>query len=78
MTTIREALANGAVSFKYTKVDGSIRKATGTTKTDLIPEDKLPKGEAESVVSEAYIRYFDTDVNEWRAFITDNLIEFTA
>lgn len=40
ITKFREALRNGKVTFTYIKKDGTKRHATGTIKSDLLPESK--------------------------------------
>ena len=57
--------------FYFQKVDGSIREAYGTLKSDLIPAtsgDNRKKNDTVQV-------YFDTEKSEWRCFKIANLIK---
>lgn len=66
------ALNEGRVTFTYRKSDGTTRKATGTTKTDLIPESARASTDANTPTS-AQVRYYDLDRNGWRSFVRANL-----
>ena len=57
----------------FTKSDGTQRKMRCTTKEDIIPADKAPKG-TEKKLSETTQRVFDLDLGEWRSFRYDNVI----
>jgi hypothetical protein len=61
------ALNEGRVTFTYRKADGTTRQATGTTKTDLIPESVRGKTNPNTETS-ATVRYYDLDRNAWRSF----------
>lgn len=67
MTDIVTALNEGVVSFTYKKSDGTTRQATGTTKTDLIPEGKRPTSNRNTAESQT-ISYYDTSKQDWRSF----------
>lgn len=67
MTDIVTALNEGVVSFTYKKSDGTTRQATGTTKTDLIPEGKRPTTDRNTPSSQT-ISYYDTGKSDWRSF----------
>lgn len=69
---LKNRLRKGEVSFTYTKKDGTMRTAKGTTKMDMIPEDMHPKGGYD--VPGNVCRYYDLNSEGWRSFITDNLI----
>ena len=62
-------LALGEINFEYTKKDGSIRNARGTTRLDLIPEGLHPNGGAKATRGTPY---FDLEINEWRSISTDS------
>jgi len=64
-------LALGEIDFEYTKKDGSIRIAKGTTRLDLIPEGLHPRG---GVKATKGTPYFDLDLNEWRSISSDSEI----
>lgn len=58
------------VRFYFRKVDGTLREAWGTLRTDLVPpvegNDTRKKNDTVQV-------YFDTEKNEWRCFKRLNL-----
>jgi len=64
-------LKNGVVSFRFEKVDGSIRQAFGT-----LEESRLPKQEATSNRTKSpFVQvYFDVEKNEYRCFKKINLV----
>ena len=70
----KNALHNGVVEFKYTKVNGDERVARGTLHETAITEDggSMPKGTM--TVSDETIRYYDLNSNGWRSFRTENFI----
>lgn len=75
----KQALMNGQVDFSYTKKDGTIRHAVGTTCPSLIPAEKQIQNSGKKEFDHIQ-NYFDltiADGGDWRAFIKDNLIEFT-
>ena len=57
--------------FYFQKVDGSIREAYGTLKSDLIPETKGDDRKRNDTVQV----YFDTEREEYRCFKKANLIK---
>ena len=57
--------------FYFQKVDGSIREAYGTLKSDLIPETKGDDRKRNDTVQV----YFDTEKIGWRSFKRANLIK---
>ena len=71
--TLRERMQNGSVKFSYTKLDGTLRTAIGTTNLEMIPEEFHPKDTGMNT-SEAIQRYFDLDKNSWRSFTKTNLL----
>lgn len=68
MQTLRKALLNGIVRFRFIKLNGDVRDAKGTLHPLLIPEDQKPKGT--QIINPKFetINYFDLDRNAWRAF----------
>jgi hypothetical protein len=65
------AMHSKIVKFYFQKVDGSIREAYGTLKSDLIPAtsgDNRKKNDTVQV-------YFDTEKSEYRCFKKANLIK---
>lgn len=71
----KNALHNGVVEFKYTKVNGEERIARGTLYETAITEDggSMPKGTM--TVSDETIRYYDLNSNGWRSFRVENFVE---
>ena len=67
----RNTLKNGFARFYYTKADGTKRTALGTLAPQLIPIDKLPKGDDASDKIHDVVKafaYFDLEKMEWRSF----------
>lgn len=62
-------MKTGIVKFYYQKVDGSIREAWGTLKSDMLPATKGERKNNDTVQV-----YFDTEVNEYRCFKKLNLV----
>ena len=71
----KNALHNGVVEFKYTKVNGEERIARGTLHETAITKDggSMPKGTM--TVSDETIRYYDLNSNGWRSFRVENFVE---
>ena len=77
MTTeqIKERLAQGVCSFKYTKKDGSERIASGTRHAEFIrTQGAEPKGSG--VERSGVITYYDLEKSGWRSFNEENFVEF--
>ena len=72
---LKKAMAARIVKFYFQKVDGSIREAYGTLKTDLIPavsgNDTRKKNDTVQV-------YFDTERQEYRCFKRANLVSMVC
>lgn len=68
---LKVAMAVRIVKFYFQKVDGSIREAYGTLRTDIMPatsgNDNRRKNDTVQV-------YFDTEVGEYRCFKRANLL----
>lgn len=83
ITRLKELLKEGEVTFKYTKKDGTVRTAHGTTKHDLIPQAPAqdPNDPNVNTPKKAHKQnadvqtYYDLDVKQWRSFRKDNLVE---
>lgn len=76
MIDIKKALKNGVVTFSYTKNDGSLRVAKGTTKNStLIAEGAASKGGENKVARAGYTSYYDLDKQSWRCFAESKLVE---
>lgn len=59
-------MKKGVVSFSFTKIDGSIRKAIGTLKD--VPATKGNES------SNSVLTYFDLDSNAWRSAKIENIL----
>jgi hypothetical protein len=70
-TDITTLLTEGRVTFSYRKTDGTTRKATGTTRNDLIPEDK--RAETTQDANSQTVAYYDEGKSAWRSFRRENL-----
>ena len=66
---LRIKMMAGIVKFYFTKVDGTIREAYGTLKTELLPESKGAERKPNPTVQV----YYDTERNEYRCFKVVNL-----
>lgn len=76
----KKMLYTSELSFSFTKKDGSIREARGTTNEEFLERENLYKFSENSnstKQSEHIVKYFDLDSNGWRSFIFENLIEIT-
>lgn len=71
--TLRARLAGGMVAFTFTKVDGSVRPANGTTAMSLIPEAFRPIGTGKPRNADI-ISFFDTDIMQWRCCKADRIV----
>lgn len=65
---LTKKMHKGIVTFTYEKVDGTLRKASGTLK-DV---EALIKGTGKATTST--VRYFDVTANAFRSFKIENLI----
>jgi hypothetical protein len=73
---IVEALQLGKVHLQFKKVNGELRNMFGTLNSEYIPEDKIPEEGKERKSNEEIVVLFDLEVNDWRSFRTENLIEY--
>lgn len=67
---LRAQLQKRICKFYFQKVDGSLREAYGTLKSELIPETK-----GEKKTNDTCQVYYDTEKQEWRCFKKANLIK---
>ena len=61
----RQLLNVTIVTFHYRKKDRTLRKATGTTCLDYVPNDFQPKGTG-APAPKGQVRYYDFTVGGWR------------
>jgi hypothetical protein len=72
--SFEDKLTLGEIKFEYTKKDGSIREAMGTTKVELIPEGLRANGGMKATKGTPY---FDLELNDWRSVTTESDIVTT-
>jgi len=75
-------LQAGIVHLQFKKVNGDLRNMVGTLSLDLIPEEKHPKfihgeGKDGRKETEYLVTLFDTEIQDWRSFRTENLVEYS-
>lgn len=74
-TEIKNTLREGTFKFKYTKVDGTERTATGTLNEGLLSDyGATPKGTGAETTG--VVNYYDIDAGGWRSFREENFICF--
>ena len=74
LARLKRLLKNGVVELSYKKKDGSLRKAKGTLKDELLPEtDK--DDERKRNLSKDCFYYFDLKKDDYRCFLRDNFVE---
>ena len=74
LSRLKKLLKAGVVEFSYKKKDGSVRKAKGTLKDELLPEtDK--DDERKKNLSKDCFYYYDLKRDAFRCFLKDNFIE---
>ncbi len=66
---LRIKMMSGIVKFYFTKVDGTVREAYGTLKTELLPAIKGTERKTNPTVQ----TYYDTEKGEYRCFKVANL-----
>lgn len=64
-------MKTSVVTFYYRKVDGSVRRAVGTLRVDLIPARTDGTGRRQS--DEVQV-YYDSEKSAWRSFRKSNLL----
>ena len=67
---LKRRMASEVVRFYFQKVDGSLREAWGTLRSDIVP---TVSGNDTRKKSETVQVYFDTEKNEWRCYKLLNL-----
>lgn len=67
---LKAKMQGGIVKFYYRKIDGSIREAYGTLKSELVPATK-DTGRKMLATCQTY---YDTEKEEWRCYKVANLI----
>jgi hypothetical protein len=79
---LAQILSQGAVTVKFTKVDGDERVMHCTIAEHLIPEDMVPK--TSNLLTGEYfppnmavLKVFDLDIKQWRSFRVDSVKEMS-
>jgi hypothetical protein len=72
---LRAALKSSVVNFTFTKLNGEVRKARGTTQSNLIPSS-FRSASAKKAPSNKVITYFDLDANGFRNVSVDADVNF--
>lgn len=74
LSRLKKLLKQGVVEFSYKKKDGSVRKAKGTLKDELLP-DTDKNDERKKNLSKDCFYYYDLKRDDYRCFIKDNFLE---
>lgn len=74
ISRLKKLLKAGVVEFSYKKKDGSIRKAKGTLKDELLPETDKDDERKKNPSKECFY-YYDLKRDDFRCFLKDNFIE---
>ena len=74
---MQQLLSEEVVHVKFTKKDGDTRLMNCTRAEKFIPTDKRPKSGNEKK-NEALEVVFDVDINEWRCFRWNSVIEWQS
>ena len=69
---LKKELRNGVAHFLYTKKDGTLREAFGTTNKSLV--EKKTCGYGMSREYYATTAYFDIEAGDWRSFRWENIV----
>lgn len=74
-----EAFKDGKVNFEFEKLDGSLRKMTGTLHEDYLPPEYVDKSIANATESRdakkqlTALAVWDLDLDDWRSFCLSRL-----
>lgn len=74
ISRLNKLLKAGVVEFSYKKKDGSVRKAKGTLKDELLPETDKDDKRKKNLSKECFY-YYDLKRDDFRCFLKDNFIE---
>ena len=74
LARLKRLLKNGVVEFSYKKKDGSLRKAKGTLKDELLPETDKDDERKRNLSNDCFY-YFDLKKDDYRCFLRDNFVE---
>jgi hypothetical protein len=71
---VNKMLAEGIITVTFGKMDGTERTMRCTLNSNYIPLDMMPKTGREKDVKSNTIAVWDMDVEGWRAFRVDSII----
>lgn len=71
--SLKEKLHDGVAHFIFTKVDGTLREAWGTTKEQLV--DNHINGKGKSREKYGCCAYWDIEKGAWRSFRWESLVQ---
>jgi hypothetical protein len=66
---LKKQLNAGLANFTYIKKDGTLRQATGTTNSEFFNYTR----KTDRSYSALYVRYFDTEKNNFRQFAAERI-----
>ena len=69
---LSKQMKSSIITFYFEKKDGTLRKAQGTLKSDYLPTSTAQNNR---LSSPKVFTYFDTEINEYRAFKVENFIK---
>lgn len=69
---LKAELAVKTVKFSFTKKDGSVRLAYGTTRQEVVADYPFVGNSTET---NKIVRFFDTEINEWRSTSAERIIK---
>lgn len=71
--TLKVKLANGIAHFVFTKKDGTLREAWGTTQRNIATAKTNGRGVSRECFKTT--AYYDVECGEWRSFRWENLVQ---
>lgn len=72
---IKELLRNAILKVTFNKVNGDERIMNCTLCREIIPTEQQEERKKNLNIDSTTIRVWDTDKNDWRSFILENVIE---
>ena len=70
---LRDVLQTETVTVTFIKKDGTERVMNCTLNPDIVPKVEVKEDTKPRKASETTMRVFDTDIKEWRSFITKSI-----
>ena len=73
-------MRKGIVEFSFEKKDGEMREMKATLVNQVMPPDKIPETDYNSITKSNpdTIRCFDIEKKDWRSFNVSSLKEYTG